>query len=527
MKSSNKKILTVIISVVLCLVVITSYLMPVYAETDITALLNGLTGAESADNGNLSQTVSQWLNGLIQEDEDSAIDTFVDGIKDFWTGNATEEDTEDNEVTDDSENVIVLDKGAADNVATLFNLTVNELKKGAPAFRKTIVATMDSSFAQSLQGGLGPVTGIVESLIGTKDLFAGVIDGTNSSNQITTDYPYGNDIKNNIPVTGKDYVADISGEDIKDYTISANLRSGAYKMHIDFKDVEGSAAKSGLSKVFDVTDKAYATIEVGTNSLNINVMLKYVNNYVECQVNRKGELVSYTTHMGITFMFQQPDGTYSSTMPYFDIDFEEKGIIYYVTTEYSSIDFEVRKIGDADNNGKISAADARIVLRAAAKLEELTEEDVKFCDITQDGKVMSADAREILRASAGLSELPTSEEVFGYKEYQKDPAVQNHINDILAILVAYQSAKDEKAEEELKEYYDNIYGNDDETETETTTVAEETTTKGEINTPANKVEEIIGGISNSGDFGSFGDIMNDNNLGQAEDIGNIIGGLIG
>lgn len=520
MKSSNKKILPAVISVALSLVVMTSCLMPVYAETNIADLLNTLTGAESGDI-NLSQSVSEWLNGLIQEDEESAIDTFVDGIKNFWTGNATEEDTEDDEVKDDSENVIVLDKGAADNVATLFNLTVNELKNGAPAFRKTVVATMDSTFAQSLQGGLGPVTGIVESLIGTKDLFTGVIEGTNNSNQVTTDYPFGNDVKKNISVSGKEYVAAITGDDIKDYTVSANLKSGAYKMHIDLKDVEGSAAKSGLAKVFDVTDRAYATITVGENSLNVNVMLKYVNNYVECQVNRKGEIISYTTHMGITFMFQQPDGTYSSTMPYFDVDFEEKGIIYNVTTEYSSINFAVRLMGDADGNGKITAADARLVLRAAAKLEALSEDSVEFCDVTRDGKILSADAREILRASAGLIKLPATEDVLGYKEYKKDEAVQNHINDILAILVAYQSAKDEKAEEELKEYYDNLYG--DKTETETTTEAEETTTKGEINTPANKVEEIIGGFENIGNMMGG----NDSSLGQAGDIGNLIGGLIG
>ena len=68
MKRTNKKILTAIISVALCLVVITSCLMPVYAETDIADLLNTLTGAESGENINLSQSVSQWLNGLIQED---------------------------------------------------------------------------------------------------------------------------------------------------------------------------------------------------------------------------------------------------------------------------------------------------------------------------------------------------------------------------------------------------------------------------------------------------------------------------
>ena len=512
MKSTSKKIFTVAVSVVLSIVIITSCFIPVYAATNVADIIAGLTGNGSGETTNLSQSFTQWLNELIQEDEESAIDKFVDGLKNIWTGEDSDESGDN--IEEDSEEVIVLDKGAASNVATLFNLTVNELKNGAPAFRKTVVATMDATLAQSLQGGLGPVTGIVESLIGTKDLFAGVIDGTASSNQITTNYPFGNDVINNLPIAGKEYVADITGNDIKDYTISANIKSGAYKMHIDLKDVEGSAADSGLSRVFDVTDKAYATIELGSYSLNVNVMLKYVNNYVECQVNRDGEIISYTTHMGITFMFQQSDGSYSSKMPYFNVDFEEKGIIYDVTTEYSAIDYSVRKMGDADGNGKVNSSDARLVLRAAALLDTLSDADAPFCDVTGDGLVKSADARDILRASAELIKLPTTESALGYREYKKDEATQTHINDILAILVAYQSAKDAQAESELKEYYDKLYGDN----AESTTKPEETTT-GEINTPSNKVEEIIDGIGNI--IGSTNNGNNENTL------GNIIGGLGG
>lgn len=509
MKSTKKRILSAIVSVVLCLTMVAGSFITVSAEINIADMLAGLTGNGSGGSINILEEIFNGINDKIQEEEEeSAIDKFVEGLKNMWTGtpDETPDETPEDDLEEDSAEVVVIDKGAAENIATLFNLTVNELKNGAPAFNKTVIATMDATLAESLQGGLGPVTGIVESLIGTKDLFAGVIDGTSRENQVTTKYQYGNDVINNLPIAGKEYVANLAGDDIKDYTITANIKTGAYRMHIDLKDVEGSAAESGLAHVFDVTDKAYATVELGTMSLNINVMFKYVNNYVECQVNRDGEIVGYTTGMGITFMFQQPDGTYSTKMPYFDVDFAEKGIIYNVITEYSAIDYTVRKMGDADNNKKINSSDARIVLRAAAQLDTIKETDALFCDINGDGNVNSSDAREILRASAGLVKLPSTEEILGFREYKRDESVQNHIDDLLAILMAYQAAKDEKAESELKDYYDKLHGNNG--SGETTTNPEETTTKGDLNTPGNKVDEIIGGIGNIiGGNGSIGDII--------------------
>lgn len=504
MKSTKRKILSAAVSLVLCLTLIAGSVVSVSAATDLADILAGIMGGGSGSSMNLTQMFTDWINGFIQESEQGPIDKFVESLKNQWNG-VTEDSKDDPEA--DTEEVIVIDKGEADSIADLFNLTVNELKNGAPAFTKAQIATMDAQIAQSLQGGLGPITGLVESLIGTKDIFAGVIDGSNKENSITTKYPFGNDVINNLPVAGKEYVAALTGDDIQDYTITI-YKSGAYKMHIDLKDVEGSAAASGLSNVFDVTDKAYATLELGTFSLNINVMLKYVNNYVECQVNSKGEIISYLTNMGITFMFQQQDGSYSTEMPYLGVDFEKEGIIYNIMTEYSAINFSLRKMGDADGNGKINSSDARTVLRVSAKLDELNEEAVPFCDINADGKITSSDAREILRASAGLVKLPTTEEMLGYKEYQKNEAVQNQIDDLLVILMAYQAAKNEEAQKELQDYYDKIYGNGN---NGSATTKPEETTKGEINTPGNKVEDIIGGI------GSI--------IGGNGDIGGIIGGI--
>ena len=60
--------------------------------------------------------------------------------------------------------------------------------------------------------------------------------------------------------------------------------------------------------------------------------------------------------------------------------------------------------GDANNDGKISAADARIILRISAKLEKLENYNLPFAlfDVNGDGKVTASDARKVLRISAKL-----------------------------------------------------------------------------------------------------------------------------
>lgn len=63
-------------------------------------------------------------------------------------------------------------------------------------------------------------------------------------------------------------------------------------------------------------------------------------------------------------------------------------------------------LGDINGDGKITASDARIVLRVSAKLEEKTEIITKYGDVNSDGKVSASDARKILRISAKLEKLP-------------------------------------------------------------------------------------------------------------------------
>ncbi len=60
--------------------------------------------------------------------------------------------------------------------------------------------------------------------------------------------------------------------------------------------------------------------------------------------------------------------------------------------------------GDNDGNGKISAQDARLALRASVKLESFNDWQIKASDVEDTGKnnITASDARFILRASVGL-----------------------------------------------------------------------------------------------------------------------------
>lgn len=66
--------------------------------------------------------------------------------------------------------------------------------------------------------------------------------------------------------------------------------------------------------------------------------------------------------------------------------------------------------GDVDNDGKITAADARYVLRQSVGLENISETDFFTADMDSDGKITAADARIILRISVGLEKVQAQNE---------------------------------------------------------------------------------------------------------------------
>lgn len=71
----------------------------------------------------------------------------------------------------------------------------------------------------------------------------------------------------------------------------------------------------------------------------------------------------------------------------------------YVTNYYVSV------TGDMDSNGKITAADARKILRVSAKIESLNGIYSLAADVNHDGNITAADARKTLRVSANIEKI--------------------------------------------------------------------------------------------------------------------------
>lgn len=67
-------------------------------------------------------------------------------------------------------------------------------------------------------------------------------------------------------------------------------------------------------------------------------------------------------------------------------------------------------LGDTDGDGKVSAADARALLRVSVSLETLPNEKLPYGDLDGDGGVTAADARQALRCSVSLEPLPARHE---------------------------------------------------------------------------------------------------------------------
>lgn len=85
--------------------------------------------------------------------------------------------------------------------------------------------------------------------------------------------------------------------------------------------------------------------------------------------------------------------------------------LFVITFALTGVCVSANLHGDIDGNGRVNAADARIVLRIAAKLDIADEAMQCLADVNGSGSVTSADARLILRVSAGIDSFSNYEDV--------------------------------------------------------------------------------------------------------------------
>jgi uncharacterized protein YkwD len=125
---------------------------------------------------------------------------------------------------------------------------------------------------------------------------------------------------------------------------------------------------------------------------NINTQGFGVNNAI---IFRPENIDEYNGEYKITIKGLKTASGQNTTLTY-TVDFFRSD---EVTEEPSTSTAET---GDINNDGKISASDARLVLRAAAKLEHFNSEQTQAADVNGDNKITASDARKILRVSAKL-----------------------------------------------------------------------------------------------------------------------------
>ena len=81
-------------------------------------------------------------------------------------------------------------------------------------------------------------------------------------------------------------------------------------------------------------------------------------------------------------------------------------VTYRSTVEITDFNFTPRWFGDINDDGCVTASDARLALRHAVDLEKINYSgDRIYADVNFDGEINSADAREIMRLAVGLDTL--------------------------------------------------------------------------------------------------------------------------
>ena len=113
-----------------------------------------------------------------------------------------------------------------------------------------------------------------------------------------------------------------------------------------------------------------------------------------------GKANAMTSVLETVFMIENPNGKRS-----FKVNVsggKPVGTMSIIKEGYMYANAVCTKPGDANGDDRVTAADARIALRASARLETLSDSAIKCCDLNGDGKVSAAEARTILRFSAGL-----------------------------------------------------------------------------------------------------------------------------
>lgn len=325
-----------------------------------------------------------------------------------------------------------------EGIAELFNNSVNPIKEQRPAFEMNksqgITGTDSeqvaeiigkayniidligilSSFLAGNMDKLGPFKALIEAAPGlnldelkqTFETATGSVLLKNSSEEKTDLIFKGTDCDSIVSVSGEPYVSALTTADIGSYDFIPEY-SGAYSIKISINDEINPTKESAMGRVFDLvnTDKLETFVKTIIPDFDIDkAVLKYQNAYAECRVNAQGQLIYYKTHYEINLGLLDSFKDSFEFIDFSEVEFFDQSI-YIVEAEYKNFNWNPLLFGDLNSDEKIDAGDARVALRAAAKLFNPSDIQVLAGDINGDGKLNAADARLLLRHAAKLDTI--------------------------------------------------------------------------------------------------------------------------
>ena len=182
--------------------------------------------------------------------------------------------------------------------------------------------------------------------------------------------------------------------------------SGSYILKVCISDEH---SQTDIVSSDDVT--VYSALAI--DSINLSASSVLVGTSVNCAISASGGTGEYTYCFSV---FNDgkliKNGSFSKASEVLQT-FSESGTYTFFCTVMDSGSMIVssfsadivvfdRMKGDANSDGKVTAQDARLVLRASAMLETLSESSRAAADVNNDGNVNAYDARCILRYAAKI-----------------------------------------------------------------------------------------------------------------------------
>lgn len=340
-----------------------------------------------------------------------------------------------------------------------FNTAVNALKTARPSIRLTtqtdlLSATTDSRetgeeldenakkyLAWLLDACIKPNSGLADTLY---DTINGVPHLPSEA-----DITYGEKRDNRLPLSGKKYVSALTSSD--KFTLKTETAGGTllqpenaitlYRIEFPATAIE-DVSKTSMSKIFDLPDPDFDAVIVSgdknkkdKDGLLSNITFDdftFENAFAQAKFDGKNKLTEYTTSIDYTFELSMYDAI-RIISAYTKMDFTSlaigiadgifaaqgkderpgkdilKGYVIYVTyrsvVNVSVVSTAKRYFGDTNQDGTVTANDARLILRKTVGYEDdefKNQMNEIYSDVDFDGVVSASDARLVLRMAVGL-----------------------------------------------------------------------------------------------------------------------------